>query len=224
MTTLNPLNTLDEKLSSAEKRLLDGFRNPADIQDYLDEIPYSTEHRNRCPLQVMRDRQAHCLDGGLFAAYVLRRLGYPPLILDMQPDPGMDDDHILALFRIDGCWGAVAQSNYTGLRYREAIHHTLRELVISYFEDFFNSRAEKTLRFYTRPINLARFDRMEWMWSEQGANCIEEYLYKVRIIPLITRKQVEYLSRVEELSFEAGQIGINPAGVFKLGPSPKANR
>ena len=210
-----PLAFFESQLTPEESKFLDAMRTPADIQAFLDGIPYSAEVVNRSPLQVLRERQAHCLDGALFAATLLRCQGYPPLILDLQPDPGQDDDHVLALFKIDGCWGAVAQSNYTGLRFREAIHRTLRELVLSFFEDFFNGFAQKTLRYFTRPINLKRFDRQGWMWSSAGVDAVEEYIKKANLIPLITPAQAARLIDVEELSYQAGRIGINEQGVYQ---------
>jgi hypothetical protein len=211
----HPLAIFNSQLTPEEKKLLDAISSPAEIQAFLDTIPYSAEEMNRSPLQVLRDRQAHCLDGGLFAAALLRRQGFPPLILDLQPDPGQDDDHVLVLFKIDACWGAVAQSNYTGLRYREPIYRTLRELVMSYFEDFFNSIAQKTLRYYTRPINLKKFDRQGWMLSSAGVDAVERYLKTAKLIPLITPAQEERLITVEELSFQAGRLGINEQGVYQ---------
>jgi hypothetical protein len=218
-----PLAFFESQLTPKERKLVDAIRTPADIQVFLDGIPYSAEEVNRSPLQVLRERQAHCLDGGLFAAALLRRQGYPPLILELQPDPGQDDDHVLALFKMDNCWGAVAQSNYTGLRYREAIHHTLRELVLSYFEDFFNSVAQKTLRYFTRPINLQQFDRQGWMWSSTGVDRIEEFLKKARLVALVTPAQAARLIAVEKLSFQAGRIGINEQGVYQPSSKPEKN-
>jgi hypothetical protein len=218
----HPLALFNEQLTPQEKKLLDAIRNPADIQAFLDTIPYSAEEMNRSPLQVLRDRQAHCLDGGLFAAALLRRQGFPPQILDLQPDPGQDDDHVLVLFKINACWGAVAQSNYTGLRYREPIHHTLRELVLSYFEDFYNGFAKKTLRYYTRPINLKKFDRQGWMLSSAGVDAVEKYLKSVKLITLITPAQASRLITVDELSFQAGRIGINEQGVYQ--PKSKSGK
>ena len=87
-----------------------------------------------------------------------------------------DDDHVLAIFRARGCWGAVAKSNYSGLRYREPVYRTLRELVMSYFEHYYNLRREKTLRKYSRPVNLRRFDRIGWMTAEEDVWAIPEYL------------------------------------------------
>lgn len=208
------LLNFERQLSPSERKFLDHLKTPADIQAFLDEIPYAAGERNRSPLEVLREREAHCLDGGLLAAALLRRLGFPPLILDLQPDPGQDDDHVLALFKIDGCWGAVAQSNYTGLRFREAIHRTLRELALSFFEDFFNPFARKTLRYYTHPINLSRFDRLGWMWSSAGVDAVEKYLKRAALVPLLTPAQAKRLTKVEKQSFEAGRLGINEKGVF----------
>lgn len=208
------LLNFERQLSPPEKKILDHLKTPADIQALLDEIPYAAGERNRSPLEVLRERQAHCLDGGLLAAAILRRLGYPPLIIDLQPKPGQDDDHVIALYQIDGCWGAVAQSNYTGLRYREAIHRTLRELVLSYFEDFFNVFGKKTLRYYTRPINLLVFDKLNWMTSPSGVNAVEKYLKRAHLYSLLTNAQEKRLVDVDQLSFEAGRIGLNEEGVF----------
>jgi hypothetical protein len=209
-----PLIEFEKRLTSQDRILLDSLHTPADIQAFLDGLPYAAGERNRSALEVLRERQAHCLDGGLLAAAILRRLGYPPLILDLQPDPGQDDDHVLALFKIEGCWGAVAQSNYTGLRYREAIHRTLRELILTYFEDFYNPFARKTLRCYTRPINLTKFDSLGWMWSSAGVDAVEKYLKQAHLFPLLTPAQVKRLVDVEKQSFEAGRLGINEQGVF----------
>ena len=127
---------IETQLTSSERKVLDGLNSPIKIQSFLDTIPYSEDEFYRCPLRVLRERKAHCFDGALFAAMALRRIGYPPLILELIPN-GRDDDHILALFKHHDHWGAVAQSNFTGLRFREPIYRSLRELVMSYFEDYF---------------------------------------------------------------------------------------
>src|SRR3990172_7915290 len=144
-----------------ELRVFARLDSPAKIQVFLDNMPYSAEERYRCPRSVLQDRVAHCYDGALFAAAALRRLGHAPLIIDMLAHN--DDDHLLALFKRGGHWGAVAKSNFAGLRYREPIYRTLRELVLSYFEQYYNVEGEKTLRGYTLPLNLKPFDRFHWM-------------------------------------------------------------
>jgi len=202
-------------LTPAELELFAGLTSPAKIQAFLNDTPYSAESMNRCPLGVLRNRQAHCLDGALFAAAALRRLGYPPLILDMLPEPDTDDDHLLALFRQDGYWGAVAKSNYVGLRFREAIHRNLRELVLSYFEDYYNVKGQKTLRGYTRPVNLQAFDKFGWMWSNEGADAVERHLWRLKPISLLSATMVANLSLLDDLAFESGRLGVNEAGLFQ---------
>jgi hypothetical protein len=153
---------LEEFLDEQQKSLLAGLTSPAKIQAFLDATPYSASDENRCPLRVIQDCLAHCLDGGLFAAAALHRLGYPALIVDLLPEPKIDDDHVLAVFKYHGCYGAVAKSNFSGLRFREPVYRSLRELVMSYFEDFFNVDGLKTLRGYPRPLHLAAYDRLDW--------------------------------------------------------------
>ena len=135
----------DQALNRPERRVMDRLSAPDRIQAFLDGVAYSVESEYRCPLRVLRERIAHCFDGALFAAMALRRIGYPPLILYMIAND-RDDDHLLALYKRQGYWGAVAKSNFVGLRFREPVYRNLRELVMSYFEQFYNVEREKTLR------------------------------------------------------------------------------
>ena len=204
------------QLTKTEKSFIDNLDTPFKIQAFLDTVIYPGGEENRSPIEVLRQRKAHCLDGALFAASVLRLLGFEPQIIDMMPDPGKDDDHILALFKVGSHWGAVAKSNFSGLRFREPIHRTLRELVLTYFDDSFNIRGEKTLRYYSRPVHLSCFDRMNWMTDSKGVGAVEKHLYKVKMIPLITPEQASYLSPVDKRSFDAGTLGLNNDGVYKF--------
>ena len=197
------------------RHVLDNLTAPPEIQSYLDSLPYIGEELNRSPLRVVRDRQCHCLDGGLFGALALSRLGYPALILDLVPEPDMDDDHVLALFQRDGLWGAVAKSNFVGLRYRDPVYRSLRELVMSYFEPCYNLNAQKTLRAYTRPLHLSHYDRYGWMWSEAGVERVVARLYSLKPIPLISPQSAAILALVDERSYQAGMLGTNYEGLFK---------
>ena len=206
---------LEGHLTAEELTLWKSLDSPAKIQAYLDQTPYSPQDADRSPLSVMREHMAHCLDGGLFAAAALRRLGFPPFILDMQPDPGVDDDHVLAIFRINGFYGAVAKSNFVGLRYREPIYRSLRELVLSYFEDFYNLNGIKSLRYYTRPINLAAYDHLNWEWSDEKLTVIENRLKVLKLNPLLSKKMAAGLLPVDDLSYKSGMLGTNLDGVYK---------
>jgi hypothetical protein len=211
---MQAINAFDNSLTKKELKLVSGLSSPAKIQAFLDDIPYSAEEIYRCPLRVLRDRKAHCFDGALFAAAALRRLGYPPLILDMLPND-RDDDHLLALYKRDGFWGAVAKSNFAGLRFREPIFRNLRELVLSYFEQFYNVKGEKTLRGYTVPLNLRTFDRLNWMTRDDGLDDIAERLDEIRKVTLITPEMVAGLVPVDKRSYQAGLLGVNAAGLFR---------
>jgi hypothetical protein len=214
-TSKQSIDNFENSLEVRERTLLDSLDSPYRIQAFLDSVLYPGGERNRSVLEVLRERQAHCLDGGLFAAACLRRIGFPALILDLLPELGTDDDHVLTLYIIDGCWGAVAKSNYSGRRFREPVYRNLRELVMSYFEDFFNTNAQKTLRGYTRPISLVRFDRFNWMTDARGVDRVEQYLKTLPFIPVISSKQAARLNTLDKRSVDAGQIGLNPEGVFR---------
>jgi hypothetical protein len=211
---VNRNDQFEAQLTDARRTMLDELTTPAAIQAYLDSIPYAPENRNRCPLNVLRDCRAHCLDGALFAAMALRYIGQPPLVIDLLPEPGTDDDHVLAIYKRDDCFGAIAKSNYTGLRFREAVYRMLRELVMSYFEVFYNTHGAKTLRSYTRPLNLHAFDPLHWTWDDAGADAIEAHLKTLRQIPVVTPSMVAHLSPVDACSYEAGMLGANPDGLY----------
>ena len=149
----------------AEVRKLRRLKNPYGIQKLLDDMPYHLEDTAWSPRRVLAEQSSHCLEGAIFAAAALRVNGYPPLLLDFEADH--DTDHVIAVYRQDGCWGAVAKSNYTGCRWREPVYRTLRELALSYFNIYFNLRRERTLRRDSLPVNLKRFDSQNWMTTDQ---------------------------------------------------------
>ncbi len=197
--------------------VLQSFKRPYDIQTFLDQTPYISEELDRSPLRVLHDRQCHCLDGGIFAALAFTFIGHPPLLVDLTPEPGLDDDHVLAVYQFDGCWGAVAKSNFTGLRYREPVYRSLRELAMSYFDDFFNVDGVKTMRGYTRPLNLSPFDRHFWQTREDGVKKIARRLYQLKAIPILADKMVNRLEKIDPRSYQAGMLGVNYDGLYKTG-------
>ena len=194
----------------AERALFRRLSTPEKVQRFLDcELAYNKEPDGdtcRSPRRVLRDLTAHCMEGALFGAAALRMLGHPPLLLDLEAV--RDDDHVLAVFRLRGHWGAVAKSNYSGLRYREPVYRTLRELVMSYFEHYYNLRKEKTLRRYSRPVNLRRFDSRGWMTAEEDVWEIPEYLCEIPHRPLLPPRLIPRLGKVDDRLFAAGLVGL----------------
>jgi hypothetical protein len=161
--------------------LLRKLSTPEKIQKYLDDLPYNMEKDGdtcRSPRLVMEYSTAHCFEGALLGAAALRAHGHPPLILDLEAV--RDVDHVIAVYRSNGCWGAIGKSNYAGLRFRSPVYRTLRELALSYFEHYYNLKGEKTLRAYSRPVNLGRFDSINWMTAGEPLWAIAEYLCTIK--------------------------------------------
>lgn len=188
-----------------ELRKLRALKTPAGVQKFLDGLPYNLAITARSPRQVLRDRTASCLEGAIFAAAALRALGFPPLIFDLEAD--RDTDHVIAIYKIDNHWGAIAKSNFTSCRYREPVYRTLRELAMSYFNIYFNLRFERTLRRYSRPVNLARFDSLGWMTADKPVWFIAEHLVDVPHTPLLTPAQAKRLTHVDLRTVNAEMFG-----------------
>lgn len=194
-----------EGFTPRELRSLRLLKDPYGIQRFLYKLPYHHAQTAWSPRQVLHEKTAHCFEGAIFAAAALRANGYPPLILDFEAT--RDTDHVLAVYHVDGCWGSIAKSNFSGLRYREPVYRSLRELALSYFEDYFNLLGERTLRRYSAPVNLKRFDNLNWMTTDKPVWFIAEYLTKIHHYPLITKFQIKRLHRVDEHSLKAGLVG-----------------
>src|SRR6201982_3034672 len=152
-------------LTPKELRKLRSLKDPYGIQKHLDAMPYHLADTAWSPRKVLAENTSHCLEGAIFAAPALRANGYPPLIVDLEAEH--DTDHVLAAYQVDGLWGAVAKSNYTGCRYREPVHRSRREVALSYFNIYFTLGPERTLRRFSQPVNLARFDKESWMTTEK---------------------------------------------------------
>jgi hypothetical protein len=189
----------------SELRQLRALKTPAGIQRFLDDMPYHLAGTAWSPRTVLRERTAHCLEGATFAAAALRVLGFPPLIFDLEAD--QDTDHVLAIFKVRGHWGALAKSNFAGCRYREPVYRTLRELALSYFNTYFNLRGERSLRRYSRPVNLARFDKRHWMTSEKGIWFVAEHLVDIPHRYLLRRGLEKHLIRVDRRTWESEMVG-----------------
>lgn len=197
-------------LTARERRQLRSLTSPAKIQRFLDEeIAYNQEPGGATcysPRQVLRKGVAHCMEGALVGAMALRHLGHPPLVVDLEAV--RDTDHVLAVYRIDGHWGAVAKSDFSGLRSREPVYATIRELAMSYFEHYYNPRGEKTLRAFSRPVNLARFDRKtKWMITFDDVWAIPEHLCEIPHTDIVTKKMERRLARMDRKLYAAGRVG-----------------
>jgi hypothetical protein len=200
------------KTTTTRLRLPRGLRSPDAIQRFLDELLYNKEKGGetaRSPRRVLESREAHCFEGALFAAAALRRRGHAPLVVQLRAV--RDDDHVLAVFRERpgaGCWGAVAKSNYSGLRFRSPVYRSLRELVMSYFDVYYNLEGEKSLRSFSRPVDLSRFDARGWEAAQEGLWDVSTYLATRRFTTLLTRGQERALTSMDRRLYDAGLVGM----------------
>ena len=196
-------------LSRSELAIFRRLDTPAKIQDFLNAIPINREPEgDTClsPRRVLRERRAHCIEGAMLAAAILRHHGERPLIVDMEGAP-WDEDHVIAVFRKYGCWGAVSKTNHYSLRYREPVYRSIRELIMSYFHEYTPIDSDKkSLRAYSGPVDLSRFDRRGWMTDEQDVWYVPEYLVKARHFPILGRGQLASLRRVDPIEARAAEL------------------
>lgn len=187
-----------------EWRRLLSLKDPYGIQRLLDSMPYHLADTAWSPSVALRENVAHCFEGAMLAAAALRVLGFKPLVFDLEAE--RDTDHVVAIYRTRGHWGALAKSNFTGCRYREPVYRSLRELAMSYFEVYFNMRGERTLRTFSRPVDLSRFDSMQWMTTEKPLWFVAEYLFTISHYPLLRPGMARRLHRLDARSFRAGCV------------------
>ncbi|NDC38488.1 MAG: hypothetical protein EBZ48_10605 [Proteobacteria bacterium] len=203
------------KWTSTERKVLGKLSNPSKIQGYLDALPYNLDPITRSARGVMQRERAHCFDGAMFAAAALEQHGFPPLLMDLRANEE-DDDHVLAIFRQHGRWGAIGKSNYTGCRFRDPIYRTLRELALSYFHIYFNLAGRRTLREYSVAFPLLRIRDVNWRTGCEDLAALGERLDAVRHFRLIDRRTEKLLSEADERTFKAETLGLDPRGAFKV--------
>lgn len=196
-------------LSRDERRILRTLDAPWKIQEFLNATPVNHEPEgDTClsPRRVLREKRAHCMEGAMLAALALRFHGEKPLVVDMMGTAD-DCDHVIAVYRRNGHWGAISKTNHSVLRYREPVYRTLREMMMSYFHEYSSqATGKKTLRSYSMPVDLSRFDRLGWMTREDDVWEIPEYLADVRHVPLLTRAQIMALRKADAMELRAGEI------------------
>jgi hypothetical protein len=196
-----------------EIEFLNTLGDPDKIQGFLDSIDYNPDYECRSPRWVIRKRSAHCFEGALFATAALQFIGYPPLIVDMKAYN--DDDHVIAVFKKDGHWGAIAKSNFTTLRYREPVYRSLRELIMSYFDFYFNIEGDKSLRSYSLPLDLTIYKSRQWTTTDEDLEYIGDKLEQIRHYPVVDKKMIKNLKRASDTMLKAGLMGSNAEGLFK---------
>jgi hypothetical protein len=195
-------------LSAKELKIFKKLNTPKKIQDFLDTMPKNFEEEGETyysPLTVLEKRKAHCVEGAVFAALALRVHGQKPLLLDLTATDD-DLDHVVALYKKHGQWGAISKTNHAVLRFREPVYNSIRELSMSYFHEYFDDKGKKNLRSFSGPVNLKRFDKQGWMTTKESIEYIPEYLADVKHYPILNQKQIQNLRRADKVEIKAGKI------------------
>lgn len=188
-------------LSPKERTILARLSTPQKVQDYLDSLPINFERKGETymsPRRVLREGTAHCLEGALLAAAAFAYHGQPPLLMDFQTVP-TDEDHVIALFKQNGFWGAISKTNHSVLRYRDPIYRSPRELAASYFHEYFKWNRKKSLRNYSAPINLRRFKLEDWLLAEDELFWLADAVDEARHFPLVPKKNLKLLRPVSKI-------------------------
>jgi hypothetical protein len=187
------------------------LNTPAKIQDYLNSLPFNFEKNSMTcmsPRRIIRTKTAHCMEGAIFAAAALEFHGNKPLVLDLRStEKPYDFDHVVAIFKQFGCFGMISKTNHVVLRYREPIYKTIRELVMSCFHEYFlNKNGQKTLREYSKIMDLNYFNKIDWRTTEKDLFEIPEYLDGIKHYPILSKEQIKNLRKADKIEIEAGKI------------------
>lgn len=197
-----------QSFTPKEISLMRKLNTPAKVQDYLNTLEFNFEKDRetlKSPLGTMRRGSAHCMEGALLGAYVLSLHGHRPLILHLQAIRG-DYDHVIAPFKLRGLWGALSKTNHAVLRYREPVYKNIRELVMSYFHEYFlSSNGKKTLRKYSAPLDLNTFED-GWEVLDGDLWGIDEELDKIKHYDILPKEAIRNLRRAERIEIKAGEI------------------
>jgi hypothetical protein len=197
----------DLGLSAAEGRMLKDLRTPQRIQEFIiDGLKTNFEEEGdtlRSVKGVLKHRKAHCIEAAFTAACALWLAGHPPLIMDLEAH--RDSDHVIALFRRGGCWGAISKSNHVWLRWRDPVYRTPRELAMSYFHEYTNKR-NKSLRTYSMPIDMRRFPLDGWITNKEDCWEVGAALCDVRHFRLLTPAQARALAPRDATEMRADDL------------------
>ncbi|MDO8523737.1 MAG: hypothetical protein Q7R74_00740 [bacterium] len=198
-------------LTKKELSILKRLSTPMKIQDFLDAIPMNHEKKGETHMsvrRVLREHKAHCIEGALVAAAALSFHGEPPLLLDLVSDKSHydDDDHVVTLYKRNGYWGAISKTNHATIRFRDPVYKTLRELALSYFHEWFmNANGVKTMKSYSRPLNLRRFGT-DWMTSEKELWYLDKALAALPHYPLVPKKNKKFIRKADRMELKAGRL------------------
>jgi hypothetical protein len=204
MTKLNYREIFNKKQASLITRL----NTPKKIQEFLDKIPINIEEKGETclsPAEVLKQNRAHCSEAAMLAAIILWSHGQKPLLMDIKTNP-QDYDHVVALYKENGFFGAISKTNHNSLRYRDPIYRNVRELALSYFHEYFTDNGKKTMRSYSAPFDLSKIKDLRWMTSAENVWEVIAALDDSKHFPIISKKQIKSLRKADKIEIDAGRL------------------
>lgn len=196
------------QLTKPEESFLGKLNTPAKIQDYLDSIPFNFEEKGETcmsPRRVLREGKAHCIEGAFLAATALLLQGRKPVLLNLKVDKA-DDDHIVVLFKEHAYWGAISKTNHAVLQYRDPVYISVRELAMSYFNEYFlTSNGKKTMQGYSRIISMNRFGK-KWITEERDLWEIARVIYDSPHVMCVPKDNQKFIRKASEIEMIAARI------------------
>lgn len=201
-----------KELTQKEIKTFEKLNTPQKIQDFLEKIPFNFEEQSSTimsPRSSLEEGKVHCFEGALLAAAILWYHGVPPILLDLKTNRH-DDDHVLALFKLNGRWGAISKTNHSVLRYRDPVYKNARELAMSYFHEYFLDDGEKTLR------SFAVFDlrkiKKNWVIDEMPLKYIDRELESISHEVIVSEQDLSLLRRADVIERKVGRFAVWPNG------------
>ena len=193
-------------LTPKELSLLKKLNTPEKIQSFISAMPQNHEPNGDSCMsarETLKAGRAHCIEGAALAALALWINGERPLLMDLKAHK--DFDHVITLFKRDGHWGAISKTNHAILRYRDPVYRTLRELAMSYFHEHSNDDWKKSLRSYSRPLDLSAYEPKDWVTGKYAWKIAGD-IDGIKHFALVTPKQIKNLRKLEDVERKAGSI------------------
>lgn len=197
------------KLTKEESKFLQKLNTPNKIQDYLDSIPFNYEKGGQTvmsPINVLKEKKAHCIEGALLASVALWLSKREPIIISLKVKNRNDYDHIITIYKENGHYGAISKTNHNVLRWRDPVYKSIRELIMSYYHEYFlTSNGEKTLLGYTKPINLKKFGT-KWITRTDNLWDIAEKIYDTKIIEIVPKENKKFIRKANKTEIKSASI------------------
>lgn len=223
---MHRLTLKESGLTPEEYKKLSRLSSPIKIQDFLDSLPMNWEKKgdtHMSPRRVLHEGKAHCIEGALLAATALWINGEPPLIMNISPRMWKgDDDHVVALYKRGNRWGAISKTNHSTIRFRDPIYRTLRELVLSYFHEWFiNKTGEKVLECYSKPLDLRTvkhsvfYSSTDWITTEKDLWYIADALGERKHYFLIPKGNWRHIRKADSMELKAGKLIEWPSSNYR---------